>query len=394
MAVPIEDAAARFRAHFGAAPAWAARAPGRVNLIGEHTDYNGGYVLPMAIDREALVLARPRRDGRMRLYSARMDEEISADLAGIEAHPPPEGNIHWSAYAIGVAREAARLGFRPRGFDALIDGDIPLGRGLSSSAALEMALLKLLEALQGHSLDATEAARLGQRVENGFIGVQSGIMDQFIARAARQGHALLLDCKTLAARHIPAQLDGAAFLVADSGVDRRLAASAYNARVKECAEAVKALNLTGRPGDCLRDFTMEDLDSIQDAIPEVILRRARHVISENERTLAAAMALEERDARTLGALFNASDASLREDYAVTGPELDALTAAGRASPGGLGSRMTGAGFGGCTLHVVESQKIPEFMRGLRVRGGLHSESDCVIFPAYPAEGAKAVALEG
>lgn len=357
------DAALRlFETTFGGKPEIVVRAPGRVNLIGEHTDYNHGFVLPMAIDRDTVIAAQRRPDRVLHLHSANFDERASIELGRWErtsAHP-------WVDYIAGVAREIAKLGHPLCGADCLLIGDVPIGSGLSSSASVEMAALALFEALGGFTLSAGDAASLGQRVENDFLGVASGIMDQFIVRAGKAGHALFLDCRSLEFEHVPILMNETAFIVADTGVARGLAGSAYNVRVRECGEAVAALNAhTGKNATHLRDFTLEDLEDARHAMDDTIYRRARHVISENSRTLGACEALRAGFAERLGGLFNDSDRSLRVDYEVTCPELDAMTAIGRSLDGCYGSRMTGAGFGGCTVHLVRRDAIPEFCSSIK-----------------------------
>ena len=383
MSIDREAALGLFDARFGSKPDVVVRAPGRVNLIGEHTDYNHGFVLPMAIDRETLILARKRLDRVIRVYAANFDDAVEFPLgpwARSAEHP-------WVDYVAGVAREIEKLDKPLHGADCVLMGDVPIGAGLSSSASVEMAALALFEALGAFTLDAADAAALGQRVENEFLGVSSGIMDQFIVRAGKAGHALFLDCRSLVFDHVPIAMDDTAFVIADTGVSRGLADSAYNERVRECREAVAALNAElALRGTHLRDFSVEDLQEAQGILPDAVYRRARHVISENARTLEACEALRTGNAIRLGELFNASDQSLREDYAVTCPELDAMTSIGRSLPGCFGSRMTGAGFGGCTVHVARKRDVNSFCETL---GDMYSEKFTTGYTAFvglPSQG--------
>ena len=297
-----------------------ARAPGRVNLIGEHTDYNEGFVLPCAIDRFTEVTARTRADRTVHVESDGEHDTFSLDAI--------RRTRTWRDYARGVVQ----LLQLEHGASLRIRSTVPRGAGLSSSASLEVAVARALS-----DLPDEELALLAQRAENEFVGVQSGIMDQFAVTLARAGHALLLDCRDLSYRLIPIP-DGVAIVVCDSHIKRRLAESGYNERRAACEAAAARLGLSS-----LRDAT---LDQVRD------LPRARHVVSENERTLRGAAALESGDCITFGELMNASHASLRDDYEVVPPALDALAAATRAVDGCYGSRITGAGFGGCTVSLV------------------------------------------
>lgn len=346
---------------YGSAPAVIVRAPGRVNVIGEHTDYNHGFVLPMAIERETMIAARPRADRELHAYAANMKEKAVAHLDRCARDP----KAPWLDYVVGVAGELKKLDLPVSGADIMISGDVPIGCGLSSSAALEMAALTCFEVLGGFKVEGADAPRLGQRVENEFLGLKTGIMDQFISRMGKAGHVLFLDCRSFVYELVPVAFPDSVFVVANTGVSRGLTASKYNERVQECADAVAALQArTGRPGTHLRDFTMAELEKCVSGIPDNVFRRARHIITENERTVAACEAMRAGDAARLGTLMSASDASLRDDYAVTCPELDTMTAIARGLPGCLGSRMTGAGFGGCTVSLVGRDAADAFCREL------------------------------
>jgi galactokinase len=343
----ITDLVAHFEQTFGRQPAFVARAPGRVNLIGEHTDYNDGFVLPMAIDRDVTIVGAPRDDRVVRLRSANFGDEASFVLERIEkAHDGA-----WSNYARGVASVLQQAGFALRGFDGVIYGDVPIGSGLSSSAAIEMATLMAFTAagadgLAPLALDGAQAARLAQRAENEFVGVNCGIMDQFISSLGRAGHALFIDCRSLAYELTPLP-EGVTVLVVDTSAPRTLAASAYNERRAQCEQAARAL---GTPS--LRDVSVETFERRRGELPDLIARRAAHVIYENQRVLEAVVALRANDVATFGRLMNQSHDSLRDLYEVSSKELDAVVEIARRVPGVHGARMTGAGFGGCAIAVV------------------------------------------
>jgi galactokinase len=291
-------------------------------------------------------------------------------------------------YLLGVAHEIKALGLPTNGADLLIRGDVPVGSGLSSSASLEMAALVLFESLGGFSVGGAEGALLGQRVENGFLGLRTGIMDQFVVRMARRGHALFLDCRSLAYDLVPVAFHDAVFVIADTGVARGLAGSKYNERVNECAEAVQTMNAhLGREASHLRDFTSADVEACRKHLSNTAHRRARHIVTENERTRAACEALRAGNLGGLGTLMNASDLSLRVDYEVTCPELDAMTEIARNLPGCYGSRMTGAGFGGCTVHLVDASRADSFAERLLSEYAARTGTHGAVLSSSPAEGA-------
>ena len=346
---------AAFRERWGKSPTLAALAPGRVNLIGEHTDYNDGFVLPMAIDRDILIMLRPRDDRMARLWSLDFAQEAVFALDAIA----PDPTAPWSNYVRGVAWALAEKGITLRGMDAAIHGAVPIGAGLSSSAALEVAAGLALLASSGQSLPLPALALACQRAENEFVGNRCGIMDQFISALGRAGHALLLDCRTLEQEHVPLPA-GYRIVIANSMVRRALVNSAYNERRAQCEEAARALGV-----GALRDADEAMLESAKPRLSDRVYRRARHVIAENTRVLQAVDALRRGDAATFGALMDASHASLRDDYEVSCRELDALVEIARRQPGCLGARMTGAGFGGCTVNLVQSDVVGAFVPALR-----------------------------
>ncbi len=353
----------RFEAAFGGEPAAVARAPGRVNLIGEHTDYNGGLVLPVAIDRDTRVALRPRADARV-LGLSRERGKSEADLAA-----PPASD--WLDYARGVARALADAGRIPaRGFELCVETDLPQGAGLSSSAAFEGAVALALLGAAGVILargDRPELARLCQRAEVEFVGVPCGIMDPFTVLCSQAGAALWLDCASLEARPV-ALPDSLALWIFDTGVERSLRSGAYAERRGECERALAlARRALGRALASLSELSLDDLVALEGALDPIALRRARHVVTENQRVRAFAAALARRDLGAAGEALFASHASLRDDYAVSCAESDALVSDSRGLAGCAGARMTGAGFGGCTVHAVEAAHASAFALALAER---------------------------
>jgi len=321
------------------------RAPGRVNLIGEHTDYNEGFVLPAAIDLELRISGQRTADRTVQISSDRTGETLGFRL---DAIGPASGE--WIDYVAGVARELDTSGIAATGFRGELTASLPAQAGLSSSAALELASAWALADVVG--MDRLELARLCQRAENGYVGVNSGLMDQFAVSCGVAGHALLLDCRSLEYREV-ALPDDLELVVVDTGAKRRLVASEYNERRAECERGVAILAGAGEPVRSLRDANLAMLDQWAGRLGEPTYRRCRHVVEENARTLAAVDALEAADRQALGDLFAASHASLRDLYEVSSPELDLAVGVAMMTPGVVAARMTGAGFGGCTVNLVE-----------------------------------------
>ncbi|MCC6625908.1 MAG: galactokinase [Chloroflexi bacterium] len=356
-ASPLTRAAALFAATFdGAQPALLARAPGRVNLIGEHTDYNDGFVLPIAIDREIAIAARPATGARSRLHSANYGDAGEFDPATVAPGAPLAGP-DWLRYPAGVAWALRDAGQPAPAIDGAIAGDVPLGAGMSSSAAVEVATALTLLAAAGAEMPGPELALLCQRAENRYVGVQCGIMDQFISRLGARDHALLVDCRSLDYQLVPLRLGEARLLVCNTNVQRGLVDSEYNQRRAECGQAVAALAQRLPGVRALRDVTPEQLARHEADLPPLVYRRARHVVGENARTLAAVEALTSGDLTTLGQHLNASHDSLRDDYQVSCRELDALVDICRADPATYGARMTGGGFGGCMIALVAAEAL-------------------------------------
>jgi galactokinase len=328
-----------------------------VNLIGEHTDYNDGFVFPAAIDLFTWVAIAPRRDRRIHLQSENIGQSAEFDLnAG-----PRAASREWSSYVFGVALVLDQSGYQLRGANLLIRGDVPIGAGVSSSAALEVAAGFALLANSGITIDGTKLALFCQKAENDFVGTRCGIMDQLASACCVRDRALLLDCRSLHFRTVPLP-SGIRLVICNSMVKRELAASAYNTRRAECEEGVRILAERFPGVRALRDVTIEQLQSCQEALPKNVYKRCRHVVSEDERVIQAADALQYNRLDDLRGLMAESHCSLRDDYEVSCPELDLLVDLASQAEGVHGARMTGAGFGGCTINLVNSEAVAEFQR--------------------------------
>jgi galactokinase len=350
------------------------RAPGRVNLIGEHTDYNEGFVMPVAIDFAAYVDVTTREDRRLVVHSENYSETREFDLDD----PEPRACGHWSDYVRGVAVMLGRAGHRVGGAALRIRSDVPMGAGLSSSAAIEVACGLAL--LRDAAMDRTALAKLCQRAENEFVGVRCGIMDQFIACHAKAGHALLLDCRTLERRFVPLPPD-VKLVIANTMVRHSLASGEYNRRRAECEEGAAYL------GRSLRDVTSGDLERQGRGLPEAVRRRCRHVITENARAIAASAALEEGDLHAFGKLMVQSHRSLVHDFEVSCAELDTMVEIAAHTPGVYGSRMTGGGFGGCTISMVQEEHVEAFRETIVRRYREATGIDAAVYVSGAAEGA-------
>jgi galactokinase len=357
----LAEFGAQFERRFGARPAAGARAPGRVNLIGEHTDYNQGLVLPCAIDLRTLALLRPRAGTEVRAFSREFGEQCAFDSAA----PRPQGT--WVDYVQGVVAALAERGVATRGFDLAVASDVPAGSGLSSSAALELAVVTALDAALGLGLDALSRARVAHRAESGFAGVACGIMDQFASALGRAGRLLRIDCRDEAVGEVAFPSREARLLVVHSGGARELATAGYARRVAECAAALeqaRAAGLVSRDAASLRALCADDLPALARVLDGLSLRRVRHVLTENARVDATCRALRAGDLEGAGALLREGMASLREDYEVSTAELDLICAEADGLPGVLGSRLTGAGFGGCSVHLVRREAAREVAQRL------------------------------
>ena len=343
-----------FQERFRSPPTHISSAPGRVNLIGEHTDYNEGYVLPLAVDRYTAVAAAARSDRVLRAFSQNLQSSFRAPVDDLLPRQRPA----WSNYVKGIAILLQRSGAELSGTNLCIKGTIPRGAGLSSSAALEVATAHVLRALNNLKQSTMDLVHLCQRAEHEFAGVLCGIMDQYVTTLARSGTALLLDCRTLEAEHIPFPA-GVRILIIDTGVRRKLSSSEYNTRREECSAAVRELQTILPDVRALRDLTLEDLSRHGELLPQTLQKRARHVVSENRRVIRATRALRDGDLKELGKLLYESHMSLRHQYEVSCDELDALVDICAECDGVVGARMTGAGFGGCVLCLVQQNAVSE-----------------------------------
>jgi galactokinase len=348
---PAALAAGAFADRFGGGPERIARGPGRVNLIGEHTDYNDGLVLPLAIDAAVWIALRPRADRLVRAWSIDFNEAAEFDLDTLSLKG---SSASWIDYIKGVAWALGQSGCELHGWEGAIAGDVPIGAGLSSSAALELATARAFADVSGFPWDPTGIARIAQRAENEWIGVHCGIMDQLISAAGRAGHALLIDCRSLETAAIPLPADRHV-VVLDTGTRRDLASSAYNERRRQCEMAAQAYGVRA-----LRDLQPQDLETPPAGLPAVILRRARHVVTENVRVMDMTAALPAGETERVGSLLRESHRSLRDDFEVSSSALDAMVECAERS-GSLGARMTGAGFGGCAVALVDAAACSGFV---------------------------------
>jgi galactokinase len=331
------------------------RAPGRVNLIGEHTDYNDGFVMPVALDFSTWVRLSPLEQRRLQIHSENFNEDVEVDLDDKNL----KARGHWSDYPIGVAVEMERAGHPLHGASLRIRGDVPIGSGLSSSAAIEVATACALAANSDLKIDTRELALLCQRAENEFVGARVGIMDQFVSLFGQAQHALLLDCRSLEFKLLPLP-DNVRLIICNTMVKHELASSAYNERREQCEEGVRLLAQFYPNVKALRDVTTEQLEQHRSELPEVIYRRCRHVVTENARVLEAGEALERHDLDQFGKLMRESHVSLRDDYEVSSDELDLMVELAGKIEGVYGARMTGGGFGGSTVNLVREEQADDF----------------------------------
>jgi galactokinase len=379
-----ENLAKTFQQQYGSSHSICVQAPGRVNLIGEHTDYNDGFVFPAAIDRYVTVLASPRPDRLIRAFSVDFEQATEFFLGDIE----PSDEAPWSNFVRGVLVQFQKRGADLPGADLIISGNVPIGAGLSSSAAIEVAVAEAFRVLGDLQLNPVEKALLSQAAEHEFVGVKCGIMDQFISALAQRGTALFLDCRDLSYSAVPLS-EGLSIVVCNSAVERRLDSSEYNRRRSECERAVEVLNQKYGGIEALRDASLEQLEEVRPQLGDVPYRRARHVISENNRVLEAVEALTGGKTQEFGALLYSSHSSLRDDYEVSCKELDILVDLARRAPGIVGARMTGAGFGGCTVNLVESSAVQEFCDSVQPAYFKETGIQCPVYVCLPSAGAGA-----
>ena len=380
----------QFQQVFGDGPKGAlieVQAPGRVNLIGEHTDYNDGFVCPMAIDRHTTAICRPRTDAVIRVHSVSSKETAEFSIA----HEIPKAPPAWGLYPRGMAEALRRKKILQVGMDALVSSTVPLGGGLSSSASLELAIGLGLLAVNKQKMDPVELALAGQWAEHNYPGMPCGIMDQFISAMGKKGHAMLLDCRDRTFRHVPLADEGLRVVIANSNVKHELVAGEYSARRHQCDTAVTFTKRKFPTVVSLRDMTMDMLEDTRLGMDPTSYRRARHVITEIKRTTDFADALTRRDYAACGELMYGSHASLRDDYAVSCRELDTLVEIARTVPGVYGARMTGGGFGGCIVALVKAAAVDPLMAKIDVEYTKQAGKKATSFATVASEGAHVVA---
>lgn len=377
-----------FCARFGRAPTAWVRAPGRVDLMGSHTDYNLGFVMTMTVDRDIWIALAPRADGYVRVASLNLPGESTFGLDSI-AH---DVDTPWTNYVRGVAVELVQAGYSLHGFDALIHSTVPTGSGLSSSAALEMATATAFQVMGGFTLDPVEMARLGQRAENRFVGVNCGILDQFSSAMGRAGAAVLLDCRTVSGGSVPIA-PGIAVVICDTKAERHLKGTEYSERRAQCEEGVARLQAWLPDIQALRDVPLDEFAALENALPSVVARRCRFIIEENARVLALAEALPAGNRTRLRALFAASWAGARDQYEILAPAMEAMQAAALPCPGLIGIRQAGGGFGGCLVALVEEPQAAAFAAATATAYAVATGMTPAIFSVAATAGAGLLAEE-
>lgn len=366
-----------FTTYFNAKPEFIVRAPGRVNLIGEHTDYNDGFVLPMAIDRAFWIALSPRSDSQVCVRSLDLEVDSAFDL-----HSLAKGE-GWIEYIKGVANELQKAGHELRGFDAVMTGDVPRGAGLSSSAAVELATARAFAAVSGFAWNAAQMAKISQKAENEWVGMKCGIMDQMASAASKEGFALFLDCRTLEYQHAPLPKN-TSVVILDTSTRRGLVDSAYNERRSQCEEAARWFGVKA-----LRDVSVDDLKK-GSGLSEVVMKRARHIVTENSRVLEAIDVMKAGNVKRLGELFNASHNSLRDDFEVTNEALNQIVECAQEQSSCYGARMTGAGFGGCAVALVQEENAQVFTNAVSAAYRQRSGLDASVYVCKASEGASLV----
>ena len=368
-----------FASYFNSESEIIVRAPGRVNLIGEHTDYNDGFVLPMAIDHAVWLALRPRDDRTVRLFSLDLETEAAFELDSLTK------GSDWIEYPKSIAYELMKAGYELRVFDAVMTGDVPRGAGLSSSAAVELAVARAFAAVSGIEWDAPKMAKLSQKAENEWVGVNCGIMDQMASAACKEGHALFLDCRSLEIQHAPLP-QGISIVILDTSTRRGLVGSAYNERRSQCEEAARWFGVKA-----LRDVSVEEFNkSSKNGLNELAEKRARHIITENARVLEAMEVMKAGNVKRLGELFNASHDSLRDDFEVTNDALNIMVDCAREQASCYGARMTGAGFGGCAVALVKEENAAEFVTAVSEAYRQRSSMEAAVYVCKPSEGASLI----
>jgi galactokinase len=367
-----------FSNYFNAKPEFIVRAPGRVNLIGEHTDYNDGFVLPMAIDHAVWIALTPRTDSTVRVRSLDLEVDSAFDL-----HSLTKGD-GWIEYVKGVAYQLLKTGHVLKGFDAVMTGDVPRGAGLSSSAAVELATARAFAAVSGFEWDAAQMARISQKAENEWVGVNCGIMDQMASAASAEGYALFLDCRTLEYQYAPLP-EKTSVVILDTSTRRGLVDSAYNERRSQCEEAARWYGVKA-----LRDVSVDELKKGESGLSEVVMKRARHIVTENARVLEAVQVMKVGNVKRLGELFNASHASLRDDFEVTNEALNQIVECAQEQSSCYGARMTGAGFGGCAVALVQEESAQEFAKAVSAAYKQRSGLDASVYVCKASAGASII----
>jgi galactokinase len=384
----VASAAAKFEQQYGRQPRWIVAAPGRVNIIGEHVDYNDGFVLPMAIERYCVIAASEAKGDTATVLSVAADDVADISLAAPRRHPTAG---HWSNYVVGVIAGFVERGIQPSGFQAVIESSVPYGGGLSSSASLEVATATLLEAMTGTTLDPVAKALLCQKAEHEYAKVPCGIMDQFASVMGQEGRLMLIDCRSQQIEPIPLTDSAITVLIINTNVKHELSGGEYAERRGQCESAARKLGVQS-----LRDAGIAQLESQRERLEPIEFRRARHVISEIERTAEAAKAIKAGDWPHAGRLMYASHDSLRDDYEVSCRELDLQVNLARelgARGGVIGSRMTGGGFGGCTVSLVETAKVDEVAQDIAQSYRAETSIEPAVLTSRPARGAHVVRSE-
>ena len=376
--------AEKFRAKFGVNPQ-VYRAPGRVNLIGEHTDYNDGFVMPAAIGFYCWVAVSPRQDRKLVVSSQEFPEQAEVDLSA----QPPKPTHTWSDYSVGVAAQLELAGFRLSGANLLVHGEVPIGAGLSSSASIEVATALALAEESGLSIERSHLARICQQAENDFVGMRCGIMDQFISLHRRANHAVMLDCRSLRYELVPIP-QSVKLVICNTGVKHKLAGGEYNRRREECEEALRALSKAMPNIRALRDVSREQLEEHRGLLSEISYKRARHIVTENERVLKSVETLRAGDLKQFGESMAESHVSLRDFFQVSCAELDLMVELANRQPGVYGARMTGGGFGGSTINLVDERYCAAFAEN--VAKGYQQETGiaAALYVCMPADGATLV----
>lgn len=376
-----EDVIQKFVEQFNKEPSFVVQAPGRVNLIGEHTDYNDGFVLPMAIDRSVIIALRPRSDELVSVQAIDMGETAVFDLNNLVKE-----DANWVEYLKGVAWALQEAGNSLNGWEGVLGGNVPRGAGLSSSAAVELATARAFHAVSDFEWQPAEMAKLGQKTENEWLGVQTGIMDQMISALGQEGHALLIDCRSLESEAVPLPhgVEGSetAVVILDTNTRRGLVDSAYNERRTQCEKAARTFGVRA-----LRDVSLQQFLENSHELDPLTAKRAKHVITENVRTLNAAKAMQDADVELLGQLMDESHISLRDDFEVSSTELDQMASFARSQPGCYGARMTGAGFGGCAVALVRGEAVDAFVTAVAEKYKLATNLEPKIYVCQPSSGA-------